>query len=152
MTAAPARTGTCTGGGTRRVAIVGGNRIPFARADGAYATAANQEMLSAALDGLVERYGLGGPLGTVDRERLNVAGSSLAAGHPFAATGGRIVATLAKLLHERAAERTDDAGSDSGSRSRSRSRSDADTAAAPVRGLISVCAAGGQGVTALLEA
>ncbi|MFC9504895.1 acetyl-CoA C-acetyltransferase [Streptomyces sp. NPDC057002] len=65
-------------------------------------------------------------LGTVDRDRLNVAGSSLATGHPFAATGARIVATLAKLLAE--AER--------------------DT---PARGLISVCAAGGQGVTAVLE-
>ncbi|AUH42522.1 acetyl-CoA C-acetyltransferase [Streptomyces sp. CMB-StM0423] len=80
-----------------------------------------------------ERLGLDAPLGAVDRERLNVAGSSLAAGHPFAATGGRIVATLAKLLHERAAERTA-------------------AGARPVRGLISVCAAGGQGVTALLEA
>ncbi|WSQ11074.1 acetyl-CoA C-acetyltransferase [Streptomyces sp. NBC_01231] len=63
-------------------------------------------------------------LGTVDRARLNVAGSSLATGHPFAATGARIVATLAKLLAER--------GSTG-------------------RGLISVCAAGGQGVTAVLE-
>ncbi|MET9395045.1 acetyl-CoA C-acetyltransferase [Streptomyces sp. NPDC006624] len=63
-------------------------------------------------------------LGTVDRARLNVAGSSLATGHPFAATGARIVATLAKLLAERDA---------------------------PARGLISVCAAGGQGVTAVLE-
>ncbi|WP_232549401.1 acetyl-CoA C-acetyltransferase [Propioniciclava soli] len=63
--------------------------------------------------------------GTVDRARLNVNGSSLAAGHPFAATGGRIVATLAKLLAERGP------GS---------------------RGLISICAAGGQAVTAILEA
>ncbi|MFI0240844.1 acetyl-CoA C-acetyltransferase [Streptomyces sp. NPDC016845] len=63
-------------------------------------------------------------LAPVDRERLNVAGSSLATGHPFAATGARIVATLAKLLSER-----DGTG----------------------RGLISVCAAGGQGVTAILE-
>ncbi|MFD6432655.1 acetyl-CoA C-acetyltransferase [Streptomyces venezuelae] len=63
-------------------------------------------------------------LGTVDRERLNVAGSSLATGHPFAATGARIVATLAKLLAERGR---------------------------PGRGLISICAAGGQGVTAILE-
>ncbi|MGI3201824.1 acetyl-CoA C-acetyltransferase [Streptomyces sp. GLT-R25] len=63
-------------------------------------------------------------LGTVDRDRLNVAGSSLATGHPFAATGARIVATLAKLLAERDA---------------------------PGRGLISICAAGGQGVTAILE-
>ncbi|MWA12797.1 acetyl-CoA C-acetyltransferase [Streptomyces sp. BA2] len=63
-------------------------------------------------------------LGVVDRERLNVAGSSLATGHPFAATGARIVATLAKLLAERGA---------------------------PGRGLISICAAGGQGVTAILE-
>jgi acetyl-CoA C-acetyltransferase len=72
-----------------------------------------------------ERLGLDAPLGAVDRSRLNVAGSSLAAGHPFAATGGRIVATLAKLLHEKGP------GS---------------------RGLISVCAAGGQGVVAILEA
>ena len=45
-----------------------------------------------------ERLGLDAPLGAIDRARLNVNGSSLAAGHPFAATGGRIVATLAKLL------------------------------------------------------
>ncbi|MFJ2773567.1 acetyl-CoA C-acetyltransferase [Streptomyces sp. NPDC087300] len=63
-------------------------------------------------------------IGTVPRERLNVAGSSLATGHPFAATGARIVATLARLLAERGR---------------------------PGRGLISVCAAGGQGVTAILE-
>ncbi len=70
-----------------------------------------------------ERLGLDAPLGSIDRTRLNVHGSSLAAGHPFAATGGRIVATLAKLL--------DQAGSG--------------------RGLISICAAGGQGVVAILE-
>lgn len=64
-------------------------------------------------------------LGTVDRSRLNVNGSSLAAGHPFAATGGRIVASLAKML----------AAKGPGS-----------------KGLISICAAGGQGVTAILEA
>jgi acetyl-CoA C-acetyltransferase len=64
-------------------------------------------------------------LGTIDTDRLNVTGSSLATGHPFAATGGRIVATLAKLLHERG----------TGS-----------------RGLVSVCAAGGQGIVAILEA
>lgn len=63
-------------------------------------------------------------LAPVDRARLNVAGSSLATGHPFAATGARIVATLAKLLAERDA---------------------------PARGLISICAAGGQGVMAILE-
>ncbi|MEV5885152.1 acetyl-CoA C-acetyltransferase [Streptomyces sp. NPDC052020] len=63
-------------------------------------------------------------LGPVDRARLNAAGSSLATGHPFAATGARIVATLAALLAER--ER-------------------------PGRGLISICAAGGQGVVAVLE-
>ena len=72
-----------------------------------------------------ERLGLDAPLGGIERARLNVAGSSLAAGHPFAATGGRIVATLAKLLHEKGP------GS---------------------RGLISICAAGGQGVVAILEA
>jgi acetyl-CoA C-acetyltransferase len=74
------------------------------------------------------RLGLDAPLGTVDRARLNVTGSSLAAGHPFAATGGRIVGTLAKLVAERAA-------------------GDART----VRGLVSICAAGGQGVTAVIE-
>jgi acetyl-CoA C-acetyltransferase len=70
-----------------------------------------------------EKLGLDAPLGSIDRAKLNVNGSSLAAGHPFAATGGRIVATLAKLLHEKGAG----------------------------RGLISICAAGGQGVTAILE-
>jgi acetyl-CoA C-acetyltransferase len=71
-----------------------------------------------------QRLGLSGPLGSIDRSKLNVNGSSLAAGHPFAATGGRIVAGLAKALHERGGG----------------------------RGLISVCAAGGQGVVAILEA
>ena len=70
------------------------------------------------------RLELDGALGSVDRSKLNVNGSSLAAGHPFAATGGRIVATLAKMLHEKGGG----------------------------RGLISICAAGGQGVTAILEA
>jgi acetyl-CoA C-acetyltransferase len=72
--------------------------------------------------------GLTGALGSVDRDRLNVAGSSLAAGHPFAATGGRIVATTAKLLARKAAE-----------------------TGKPARALISVCAAGGLGATAILE-
>ncbi len=79
-----------------------------------------------------ERLGLDAALGPIDRSKLNVNGSSLAAGHPFAATGGRIVAQLAKQLAQKRAE--------SGSQNR------------PVRGLISVCAAGGQGVTAILEA
>jgi acetyl-CoA C-acetyltransferase len=70
-----------------------------------------------------ERLGLDAPLGAIDRDRLNVNGSSLAAGHPFAATGGRIVATLAKMLAEKGEG----------------------------RGLISICAAGGQGVVAILE-
>jgi len=70
-----------------------------------------------------ERLGVDAPLGSIDRDKLNVVGSSLAAGHPFAATGGRIVATLAKLLAEK--------GSGSG--------------------VVSICAAGGQGVTAILE-
>jgi acetyl-CoA C-acetyltransferase len=70
-----------------------------------------------------DRLGLDAPLGAIDPDKLNVNGSSLAAGHPFAATGGRIVATLAKLLAERGSG----------------------------RGLISICAAGGQGVTAILE-
>ncbi len=80
-----------------------------------------------------ERLGLNAALGGIDRSKLNVNGSSLAAGHPFAATGGRIVAQLAKQLAEKKAELP------SGT-----SRT--------VRGLISICAAGGQGVTAILEA
>lgn len=75
------------------------------------------------------RLGLEGAFGTVDRARLNVNGSSLAAGHPFAATGGRIVSSLAKVLHAK--------GTVEGR---------------PARGLVSVCAAGGQGVVAILEA
>jgi acetyl-CoA C-acetyltransferase len=70
------------------------------------------------------KLGLDAPLGSIDRAKLNVNGSSLAAGHPFAATGGRIVASLAKMLHE---------------------------AGPGKRGLISICAAGGQGVVAILE-
>jgi acetyl-CoA C-acetyltransferase len=75
-------------------------------------------------DAFCKQYlGRDSALGSIDRAKLNVAGSSLAAGHPFAATGGRIVATLAKLLHENGGG----------------------------RGLISICAAGGQGVVAILE-
>jgi acetyl-CoA C-acetyltransferase len=69
------------------------------------------------------RLGLDAPLGAIDRAKLNVTGSSLAVGHPFAATGGRIVATLAKLLAGKGPES---------------------------RGLISICAAGGLGVTAIM--
>ncbi|MCG5432042.1 acetyl-CoA C-acetyltransferase [Mycobacterium sp. MYCO198283] len=76
-----------------------------------------------------ERLGLDQALGAIDRSKLNVNGSSLAAGHPFAATGGRIVAQLAKQLQLKKAE-----------------------TGKPVRGLISICAAGGQGVAAILEA
>jgi acetyl-CoA C-acetyltransferase len=71
-----------------------------------------------------EVLGLPGPLGSIDRAKLNVKGGSVALGHPFAATGTRIVATLAKLL-----------AGDAGAK----------------RGLISVCTAGGMGVTAILE-
>ena len=70
-----------------------------------------------------ERLGLDKPLGSIDRSKLNVNGSSLAAGHPFAATGGRIIATAAKLLNEKGSGRA----------------------------LISICAAGGQGVVAIVE-
>ncbi len=70
-----------------------------------------------------ERLGLAAPLGTIDRAKLNVKGGSVAVGHPFGATGARIVATLAKLLAARGSG----------------------------RGLISVCTAGGMGVTAILE-
>ncbi|WP_304348705.1 acetyl-CoA C-acetyltransferase [Corynebacterium frankenforstense] len=67
--------------------------------------------------------GLDGALGSIDRAKLNVKGSSLAAGHPFAATGGRILATAAKTLEESGGGRT----------------------------LVSICAAGGQGIVAILE-
>ena len=49
-----------TTAGVRRVAVIGGNRIPFARSNGRYATASNQDMLTAALDGLIARFGLAG--------------------------------------------------------------------------------------------
>lgn len=70
-----------------------------------------------------QRLGLAQPLGAIDRSKLNVHGSSLAAGHPFAATGGRLLATAAKLIHQKGSGRA----------------------------LISICAAGGQGVTAIVE-
>jgi len=70
-----------------------------------------------------ERLGLDQPLGAIDPDKLNIHGSSLAAGHPFAATGGRLLATLAKMLAQKGGG----------------------------RGLISICAAGGQGVVAILE-
>ena len=69
------------------------------------------------------KLGRDGALGSIDRSKLNINGSSIATGHPFAATGGRIVATLAKMLEEKGSG----------------------------RGLISICAAGGQGITAILE-
>jgi len=67
--------------------------------------------------------GASGALGSIDRSKMNVNGSSLAVGHPFAATGGRIIGTLSKILNEKGSG----------------------------RGLISVCTAGGMGVTAILE-
>jgi acetyl-CoA C-acetyltransferase len=70
-----------------------------------------------------ERLGLDAPLGSIDRSKLNVNGGSLAAGHPFAATGGRIIANLAKTLAEQGGG----------------------------RGLVSICAAGGLGVVAIVE-
>jgi acetyl-CoA C-acetyltransferase len=70
-----------------------------------------------------DRLGRSGPLGEIDPARINVVGSSLATGHPFAATGGRILATAAKLLAEKGSGRA----------------------------LISICAASGQGITAVLE-
>jgi acetyl-CoA C-acetyltransferase len=72
-----------------------------------------------------ERLGLEQPVGAIDRSKLNTHGGSLAVGHPFGATGGRIVAGLAKMLHDKG----------TGS-----------------RGVISICAAGGLGVTAIMEA
>ncbi|CAM3299707.1 acetyl-CoA C-acetyltransferase [Mycobacterium colombiense] len=78
-----------------------------------------------------ERLGLDAALGSIDRAKLNVNGSSLAAGHPFAATGGRILAQAAKQLAQRKAEQK---------------------GGGTVRALVSICAAGGQGVAAILEA
>ncbi|WP_407662764.1 acetyl-CoA C-acetyltransferase [Mycobacterium tilburgii] len=78
-----------------------------------------------------ERLGLDAALGSIDRSKLNFNGSSLAAGHPFAATGGRILAQAAKQLAEKKKETK---------------------GGAPLRALISICAAGGQGVAAILEA
>ncbi|OBH55290.1 acetyl-CoA acetyltransferase [Mycobacterium colombiense] len=78
-----------------------------------------------------ERLGLDAALGAIDRSKLNVNGSSLAAGHPFAATGGRILAQAAKQLAQRKAEQK---------------------GGGTVRALVSICAAGGQGVAAILEA
>lgn len=70
-----------------------------------------------------ERLGLSSPLGEIDRSKLNIKGGSVALGHPFAATGGRVLATLAKIIDQKGGG----------------------------RGLISICAAGGLGVTAILE-
>jgi acetyl-CoA C-acetyltransferase len=70
-----------------------------------------------------KRLGAEKPLGSVPREKLNTCGSSVAVGHPFSATGARIVATLAKLLHQKGKG----------------------------RGLISICTGGGMGVAAILE-
>ena len=72
---------------------------------------------------LMKEFGIDHALGSIDRSKLNVNGSSLAGGHPFAATGGRVLATMAKLLSEKGSG----------------------------RGFISVCAAGGQGATVILE-
>ena len=69
------------------------------------------------------KLGLDKALGSIDRDKLNIKGSSVATGHPFAATGPRIIATLAKILEQKGEG----------------------------RGLISICAAGGQGVTAIIE-
>jgi len=74
-------------------------------------------------DDLAKQFGLEKALGKIDRSKLNIKGGSLAAAHPFAATGGRIIGTLAKILHEKGSG----------------------------KGLISICAARGQGVTMILE-
>lgn len=70
-----------------------------------------------------ERLGLDKPLGEIDRSKLNVNGSSLAAAHPFAATGGRIIPVAGKLLKEKGKGRV----------------------------LVSLCEAGGQGIVAIVE-
>ncbi|TXH03945.1 MAG: acetyl-CoA C-acyltransferase, partial [Nevskiaceae bacterium] len=70
-----------------------------------------------------DKLGLDKPLGAIDRSKMNIRGGSLALGHPFGATGGRILASLAKIIDENGGG----------------------------RGLISICAAGGVGVTAIVE-
>jgi acetyl-CoA C-acetyltransferase len=70
-----------------------------------------------------DRLGLSAPLGSIDRSKMNLKGGSVAIGHPFAATGARILASLAKQLAQRGSG----------------------------RGLISICTAGGMGVTAIVE-
>jgi acetyl-CoA C-acetyltransferase len=72
---------------------------------------------------LMKTFGFNEALGSIDRSKLNVKGGSLAAAHPFAATGGRIIATMAKLLHQKGSG----------------------------KGFISVCASGGLGVTMIVE-
>ncbi|HEY0608273.1 MAG TPA: acetyl-CoA C-acetyltransferase [Chitinophaga sp.] len=72
---------------------------------------------------LIRAFGIDEPLGAIDKTKLNVKGGSLPAGHPFAATGGRVLATMAKLLYQKGTG----------------------------RGFVSVCAAGGQGSTVILE-
>jgi acetyl-CoA C-acetyltransferase len=72
---------------------------------------------------LIRAFGIDEPLGAIDKTKLNVKGGSLPAGHPFAATGGRVLANMAKLLYQKGAG----------------------------RGFVSVCAAGGQGSTLILE-
>ncbi|AZB24320.1 acetyl-CoA C-acetyltransferase [Chryseobacterium bernardetii] len=74
-------------------------------------------------DDLAKQFGLQKALGKINRDKLNVKGGSLAAAHPFAATGGRIIATLAKLLNQKGSG----------------------------KGFISICAARGQGITMILE-
>ena len=74
-------------------------------------------------DEYCREMGASGALGSIDRSKMNINGSSLAVGHPFAATGGRILGTLSKMLNEKGSG----------------------------KGLISVCTAGGMGVTAILE-
>ncbi|SIQ15554.1 Thiolase, C-terminal domain [Chryseobacterium sp. RU37D] len=72
---------------------------------------------------MAKKFGLEKALGKVDRNKLNVKGGSLAVAHPFAATGGRIIGTLAKILNEKGSG----------------------------KGFISICAARGQGVTMILK-
>ncbi|MBB6501429.1 acetyl-CoA C-acetyltransferase [Pedobacter cryoconitis] len=72
---------------------------------------------------LIREFGFSEPFGRIDSSKLNVNGSSIATGHPFAATGGRVLATLTKLLYEKGSG----------------------------RGFLSVCAAGGMGATVILE-
>jgi acetyl-CoA acetyltransferase len=131
----------------KKVAILSSSRTPFVKSQTQYTGISNQELLGTALTDLINKTHIQGkllgdliagavmnhpfdwnlardkPLGSIDTQKVNVKGGSLALGHPFAATGGRIVGSAAKILAEKGKGRI----------------------------LLSVCTAGGMGVAAIIE-